>query len=79
MESQSSFAALSGIFWFFKSLILAVVNLFTAVTSPEMWLDWTDKESLIRFVYYGASVELFFVFLLCFIIIVLAGLLRAFL
>ena len=75
MESQSSFAALSGIFWFFKSLILAVVNLFTAVTSPEMWLDWTDKESLIRFVYYGASVELFFVFLLCFIIIVLAGLL----
>ncbi len=75
MESESSFTALSGIFWFLKSLILAVVNLFTAVTSPQMWLDWTDKESLIRFVYYGASVELFFVFLLCFIIIVLAGLL----
>jgi len=75
MESENSLTVLSGIFWFFKSLILAVVNLFTAVTNPQMWLDWTDKESLIRFVYYGASVELFFVFLLCFVIIVLAGLL----
>ena len=75
MESENSFTALSGIFWFFKSLFLAVVNLVTAITNPQMWLDWSDKESLIRFVYYGASVELFFVFLLCFLIIILAGLL----
>ena len=66
MESGSSLTVLSGIFWFFKSLILAVVNLVTAVTNPQMWLDWTDKESLIRFVYYGASIELSLSF--CFVL-----------
>ena len=66
MESESSLSVLSGLFWFFQNMLYAAVNLVTAVLNPHMWLDWSDKESLIRFVYYGASTELFFVFLLQF-------------
>ena len=75
MDTESSSGLLSGILWFFQGLLYSVVNLFTAISNPQLWLDWSDKKALMRFVYYGGSTELFFVFLLCFIIIVLAGLL----
>ena len=67
-------ALLSGIGWFIGNLAYAVVNFFTAVLNPHLWLDWSDKQSLVRFIYYGASTELFFVYLFCFIAIVAAGL-----
>jgi len=75
MDTESSSGLLSGILWFFQGLFYSVVNLFTAISNPQLWLDWSDKKALMRFIYYGGSTELFFVFLLCFIIIVLAGLL----
>tara|TARA_Y100000022_G_scaffold110382_1_gene95350 strand:+ start:144 stop:1061 length:918 start_codon:yes stop_codon:yes gene_type:complete len=75
MDTESSSGLLSGILWFFQGLLYSVVNLFTAISNPQLWLDWSDKKALMRFIYYGGSTELFFVFLLCFIIIVLAGLL----
>ena len=75
MDTESSSGLLSGILWFFQGMFYSVVNLFTAISNPQLWLDWSDKKALMRFIYYGGSTELFFVFLLCFIIIVLAGLL----
>ena len=75
MDTESSSSLLSGILWFFQGLLYSVVNLFTAISNPQLWLDWSDKKALMRFIYYGGSTELFFVFLLCFIIIILAGLL----
>ena len=75
MDTESSSSLLSGVLWFFQGLLYSVVNLFTAISNPQLWLDWSDKKALMRFIYYGGSTELFFVFLLCFIIIVLAGLL----
>ena len=75
MESDSGPSFLSGILWFLQNLAYSVANLFTAIANPQTWLDWTDKKSLVRFIYYGASTELFFVFLMCFIILILAGLL----
>lgn len=75
MDTESSSGLLSGILWFFQGLLYSVVNLFTAISNPQLWLDWSDKKALMRFIYYGGSTELFFVFLLCFIIIILAGLL----
>ena len=75
MDTESSSGFLSGILWFFQGLFYSVVNLFTAISNPQLWLDWSDKKALMRFIYYGGSTELFFVFLLCFIIIILAGLL----
>ena len=50
-----------------------MANLFTAISNPQLWLDWSDKQALMRFIYYGGSTELFFVFLLSFFIIVAAG------
>ena len=75
MDTESSSGLLSGILWFFQGLLYSVVNLFTAISNPQLWLDWSDKKALMRFIYYGGSTELFFVFLLCFIIIILTGLL----
>lgn len=69
--------AISG---FFTNLALAFYNLGYAVTHPGSWLAWTtswetveDKQSLMRLVYYGGSKELFFVLLVIFLGITLAG------
>ena len=57
----------SPILWIVSHLISAFPNIFTALTQPSLWLDWIswektteDKQSLMRFIYYGASIELFF-------------------
>lgn len=59
----------SGIFqWFFGNILEAFYNLFYVILNPESWLAWltglgsdAGKQSLMRFVYYGGSVEFFFV------------------
>ena len=77
MDTESSSGLLSGILWFVQGLFHAVVNLFTALSNPQLWLDWSDKQALMRFIYYGGSTELFFVFLLCFVLTVVAGVLNS--
>ena len=62
-EAENSMSFLSAISWFFVNLGMAFVNLFSAVTNPSMWLDWSDNKALVRFIYYGASIELFFILL----------------
>lgn len=62
--------------WFFAHLIEAFYNFGYAITHPGLWLDWSQNESLMRFIYYGASVELFFVVLVIFLIVTGVGLLR---
>ena len=74
MESEGGLSPLSGVLWLFQNLFASVGNLFTAVSNPHLWLDWSDKQALMRFIYYGASTELFFVFLLSFFIIIAVGL-----
>jgi len=49
------------------------VNIFTALSNPMAWLNWVnDPESLVRFIYYGASKEFLFIvvdlFLVCTVI-----------
>ena len=75
--------------WFFAHLIEAPYNLVVALLNPHLWLGWLPHaalsgkiedqaaaESLIRFIYYGASWELFFVFLFLFLVVTLIGLVR---
>lgn len=69
--------------WFFANLIEAVYNLFYALTHASAWLDWLswsntteDKQSLMRFVYYGASIEFLFVAFLCVLILTIVGMIR---
>ena len=67
---------LDGIVWFFVNIARAFVNFGYAVTHPASWLDWSDKENLARFIYYGASVEFFFVILTSFLVLTAVGLWR---
>lgn len=69
--------------WFVSNLGQAFVNLIWALTHPGAWLGWLggletleDKQALMRFVYYGASVELFFVVLVVFAALTALGLWR---
>lgn len=61
-------------------LFEAPFNIIFALTQPGSWLGWTQsfedqesKQTLMRFIYYGASVELFFVILWVFMAITFAG------
>ena len=60
--------------WLLGSLGMGFYNLFYAVTHPGAWLDWSDKEALMRFIYYGGSIEFFFVVLDIFLVITVIGL-----
>ena len=73
--------------WFFAHLIEAPYNLVVALLNASSWLAWvphieakariTDVDvasSLIRFIYYGASWELFFVLLFVFLVVTIIGL-----
>ena len=71
---------LDGLLWVGQQIGLAFYNLFYAVTHPGSWLAWMggletveDKQSLMRFVYYGASTELLFVLLIIVLGITIAG------
>ena len=64
--------------WFFAHLIEAYYNIFYALTHPGQWLSWMswtntteEKEALMRFIYYGGSVEFFFVILA--VVLVITG------
>jgi TRAP-type mannitol/chloroaromatic compound transport system permease small subunit len=76
---------LDAIVWFFSNILAAFKNFFLAVTNTDMWLSWVpfingqmpeveQKEALMRFIYYGGSVELFFVLITFLLIITLIGL-----
>ena len=65
METANSFTE-SPVLWVFSNFLSAFPNVFAALTQPTLWLDWVswektteDKQSLMRFIYYGASIELF--------------------
>ena len=66
METATSFTE-SPLLWVFSNFLSAFPNVFAVLTQPTLWLDWVswektteDKQSLMRFIYYGASIELFF-------------------
>ena len=49
----------------------AFYNFFAAILNSGMWLNWSDPQAMMRFIYYGGSVELFFV---CFVgLLILTG------
>lgn len=58
--------------WFISNIALGFVNLGWFITHPGVALNLSDKPTLIRFVYYGGSVELFFaifdIFLVLFVL-----------
>ncbi|WP_299842860.1 TRAP transporter small permease subunit [uncultured Roseovarius sp.] len=64
---------LDAILWFFQNIGLAFFNFGYAITHPQLWLNWSDKEALMRFVYYGGSAQFFFVIFTGFLVITAIG------
>ncbi len=64
---------LDAIVWFFQNIAMSFYNFGYAVTHPGLWLDWSDKQAVMRFIYYGGSKELFFVIFTTFLIVTLIG------
>ncbi|SPH18077.1 hypothetical protein DEA8626_01607 [Defluviimonas aquaemixtae] len=72
--------------WFLASILNVFANVFHALANPGLWLGWVSeigkletaeaKESLMRFIYYGASSEFLFFVLVVFVILTAIGLWR---
>ncbi|PYG31775.1 TRAP transporter small permease subunit [Pelagimonas varians] len=65
-----------GLIWTFQNIAMAFYNFGYALTHPQLWLDWSDKNAIMRVVYYGGSVEFFFVCATFFLVIFGFGLWR---
>jgi len=63
------------ILWVLQNFALAPYNLVLALANPGDWLDWSNPEALTRFIYYGGSVEFFFVVFTTFLAITALGVL----
>lgn len=75
-----------GILWALENIAMSFYNLGYAITHPGEWLAWIGgwanaegeraleiKQSLARFIYYGGSVELFFVIFTIFLVLTAIG------
>ncbi|APX24232.1 MAG: C4-dicarboxylate ABC transporter permease [Rhodobacteraceae bacterium] len=69
-------AILDALVLFFGNILMSFWNLGYALTHPSSWLNWSDKEAVMRFVYYGASPELFYVVLTTFLVLTALGMWR---
>jgi len=67
---------LDGLGWFLSNIGMAFYNTGWAIANPSAWLDWSNKESVMRFVYYGGSVEFFFFCFTAFLVLTVVGLWR---
>ncbi len=80
MEETASGGAFSAILdalaWFFGNIAMSFWNFGYALTHPSSWLNWADNEAVMRFVYYGASAEFFFVVLTTFLVLTAIGIWR---
>lgn len=69
-------ALLGGIWWVIQNIGMAFYNFGYAITHPQLWLDWSSKEAVMRFVYYGGSIEFFFVVFTFFLLLTAIGIWR---
>ncbi|PIE10449.1 MAG: C4-dicarboxylate ABC transporter permease [Rhodobacterales bacterium] len=60
--------------WLIGQILEAPYNIVFALTHPGMWLDWSNKEAVMRFVYFGGSKELLFAVLFLFLVVTGIGL-----
>jgi TRAP-type mannitol/chloroaromatic compound transport system permease small subunit len=61
------------IIWVLQNIALAPYHLVLALINPAAWLNWSNPEAVMRFIYYGASVEFFFVVFTAIIVITVVG------
>ncbi|MDU8945347.1 TRAP transporter small permease subunit [Ovoidimarina sediminis] len=61
------------VLWVLQNIALAPYHLALAISNPGDWLNWSNPESVMRFIYYGASVEFFFVVFTTFLVVTALG------
>lgn len=61
------------ILWVLQNIALSPYYVFVAITNPADWLNWSNPQAVMRFIYYGASVEFFFVCFTTFLVITVIG------
>jgi TRAP-type mannitol/chloroaromatic compound transport system permease small subunit len=61
------------VLWVLQNIALAPYHLGIAVINPGAWLNWSDPQAVMRFIYYGGSVEFFFVVFTTFLLITVLG------
>lgn len=61
------------VLWVLQNIVLAPYHLAIALFNPGAWLNWSNPEAVMRFIYYGASVELFFVVFVTFLVLTAVG------
>ena len=64
------------VLWLLTNIALSPYYLVMALLNPGDWLAWGNPEAVMRFIYYGASVELFFVVITTFLIVTAVGIWR---
>ncbi len=67
---------MDAIIWILGNMLEAFWNFAYSVTHPGLWLEWSNPESIFRFIYYGGSVEFFFVVFVAFLTLTAVGLWR---
>jgi len=65
---------MDALLWVIQNIGQAFYNFGYAVANPSLWLDWSDKQAIMRFVYYGGSTEFFFVVFTAFLTLTVIGL-----
>jgi TRAP-type mannitol/chloroaromatic compound transport system permease small subunit len=77
VASGGALAALAdGMIWLVSNIFMAFYNFGYAITHPGLWLNWSDNQAIMRFVYYGGSVEFFFVIFTAFLVMIGLGIWR---
>lgn len=67
---------LDALVWLVSGLGNGFLNLARALSDPMAWLDWSDRAALGRFIFYGASRELFFAIFAILLVLTIVGLAR---
>ncbi|PWR04648.1 C4-dicarboxylate ABC transporter permease [Meridianimarinicoccus roseus] len=65
---------LDGFLWLVINTVMGLYNTAYALTHPASWLNWSDSQAIMRFAYYGGSVELFFAVFALVLVLTGAGL-----
>ena len=65
-----------GVLWVIQEFVMAFYNIAYAISHPNLWLDWSDKKAVMRFLYYGGSTEFFFAVMAVILVITIIGFMR---
>jgi TRAP-type mannitol/chloroaromatic compound transport system permease small subunit len=64
------------VIWILTGIWSGIASLFYVITHPATVFDLSDKQNIMRIVYYGASKELFFAFFNIFVAVFIVGMFR---